>query len=198
MTQELRDRPRHQLVVTTLRSELARRPSGTDPMTAETTMAAANRRAEESLDHMRNMVRSELNSTLDRELTRAFQPLRRPVSDVNSASPRHRVEPPLRRWGGSKRRAANILKHSSAAKATIMLVEDGHSYVLLIENDSTPGDGEPIAPLPRSIADRTGRLGGTVSTMESGGTFTLDARLPAPQSDLGHGEESPSLEEGNA
>jgi two-component system, NarL family, sensor histidine kinase DesK len=81
--------------------------------------------------------------------------------------------------------ATNILRHSRARHCTVTLRHTHDAVHLAITNDGVPpADSAPASRPGTGLANLTARTrehGGTLTTHTRHGTFTLTARIPAPQ-----------------
>ncbi|WP_435111587.1 sensor histidine kinase [Nocardiopsis synnemataformans] len=168
-------------VKSSLASELVQRGHGER---AATEITAVRKLAEEAGTEVRRVVRGELRTTWDDELSGARSLLR-------SAGVRCTVtgDPVPQRCAEAlawvvREGVTNLLRHASATQVTIATANEDAEVHLTIAND---GAGPPCSAQDgegtglRAMSERLHALGGRVTARRDGDWFLLDAALPLPK-----------------
>ncbi|MFD3686321.1 sensor histidine kinase [Nocardiopsis sp. NPDC058631] len=171
-------------VKSSLASELVRR--GRDEQAAAE-ITEVRRLAEEAGTEVRHVVRGELRTTWDGEISGAR-------SLLASAGIRFTVtgDPVPERCGQAlawvvREGVTNLLRHSSATRVTLATANEDAEVLLTIANDGAGSAGSAQAGAGtglRSMSERIGALGGRLSTRRDGDWFLLDATIPLMEEEI--------------
>ncbi|MEU6716161.1 histidine kinase [Nonomuraea sp. NPDC046802] len=170
-------------VKSSLASELVSR--GHDVRAAEE-ISGIRSLAEEAGTEVRQVVRGELRTTWEGELSGAR-------SLLKSAGIRCTVtgDPVPERYAQAlawvvREGVTNLLRHSAATQVTIATADEDTEVILTIANDGA-GPAEAGADATgmglRSMSERIRALGGSLTTRRDGDWFLLDATIPLPKED---------------
>lgn len=169
-------------VKSSLASELVRR--GHDER-ASAEIIQVRRLAEEAGVEVRHVVRGELRTTWDDEVSGARSLLasagiRCTVSGDPVPQEHEQALARVVREG-----VTNVLRHSEATRVTLAVADEDGEVLLTIANDGagpTLGDTGEGTGL-RAMSERIGALGGRLTTRRDGDWFLLEAALPLPKGD---------------
>ncbi|MEU4385831.1 histidine kinase [Promicromonospora sp. NPDC023805] len=200
---DLHDIQGHHLQVIALKSELAARLAEADPARAAATMREVQQLAGDALRETRALVQGYRRTTLDAEIANASKVLAAAgvevLADVDGDLAVALPQGPRSLLGLVVREATtNLLRHSRATRAAIVLVPDGAGARLVIDNDgvrpsevdSRPsvlgggsavlgggsaggGDGTGLV----SLAERLDAVGGHLSWTAEGDRFVVTATV---------------------
>lgn len=184
---DLHDIQGHHLQVIALKSELAARLAEADPARAAEQMREVQQLAGDALRETRALVQGYRRTTLDAEIANASKVLAAAGVDVRAdvdadlASALPQV--PRGLLGLVVREATtNLLRHSRATRAAIVLVPDGAGARLVIDNDGArpvgPGDGSAGGEGAAGTYG-AGRASGTGGSGDGTGLMSLAERLDA-------------------
>ncbi|MEU4363426.1 histidine kinase [Promicromonospora sp. NPDC023987] len=175
---DLHDIQGHHLQVIALKSELAARLAEADPARAAATMREVQQLAGDALRETRALVQGYRRTTLDAEIANASKVLTAAGvevrADVDTGLAAALPEAPRSLLGLVVREATtNLLRHSRATRAAIVLLPDGAGARLVIDNDGArparPGDD----------AHRGGGPGRASGASDGTGLVSLAERLDA-------------------
>lgn len=175
---DLHDIQGHHLQVIALKSELAARLAEADPARAAATMREVQQLAGDALRETRALVQGYRRTTLDAEIANASKVLAAAgvevLADVDADLAASLPQGPRSLLGLVVREATtNLLRHSRATRASMVLVPDGAGARLVIDNDGVrpaEPDGGP-AGLDGGSAGLDGE-----STGPGGGSTGLGTR----------------------
>ncbi|MFD6138507.1 sensor histidine kinase [Promicromonospora sp. NPDC060271] len=193
---DLHDIQGHHLQVIALKSELAARLAEADPARAAATMREVQQLAGDALRETRALVQGYRRTTLDAEIANASKVLAAAgvevLADVDAGLAASLPQGPRSLLGLVVREATtNLLRHSRATRAALVLVPDGAGARLVIDNDgvrpaglgSGPaglgsgsaggGDGTGLV----SLAERLDAVGGHLSWTSEGDRFVVTATV---------------------
>lgn len=178
---ELHDVQGHHLQVIALKAQLAARLAGSDPERAAGEMREVAGLAADALRDTRAVVRGYRGTSLEREVANAARVLESAGIRVRSSVEAvDGGDDGVRGLLGLVVREAttNVLRHSRAGEVEIALRPEGDGVRLRVANDGADpaggGDGTGL----RSLAERVGTAGGTLTWDDTGGRFTVTAVLP--------------------
>ncbi len=182
---DLHDVQGQHLQVIALQSELATRLAPTDPNAAATQMREVHEHARTALAQTRDVVQGYRRTPLVDELANATRVLEAAGIDGRlehgTTTDAATVGEPGRQLLGLVVREAttNILRHSNARRARLVLDVDGHDTRLQVDNDGAddPPDHAPGTGLT-GLADRLADAGGQLHWDRADGWFTVTARVP--------------------
>lgn len=172
-------------VKSSLASELVHR--GHDERAASE-ITEVQRLAEEAGTEVRQVVRGELRTTWDGEVSGARSLLE--SAGIRCTVTGDRVPERCAQALGwvVREGVTNVLRHSAAKRVTLATAHEGGEVLLTIANDGASpagsaqfGEGTGL----RSMSERIRALGGHVSTRRDGDWFLLDATTPVPKGDPG-------------
>ncbi|MFI2363826.1 sensor histidine kinase [Promicromonospora sp. NPDC019610] len=192
---DLHDIQGHHLQVIALKSELAARLAEADPARAAEQMREVQQLAGDALRETRALVQGYRRTTLDAEIANASRVLAaagvQVHADVDAGLAAGLPQAPRSLLGLVVREATtNVLRHSSATRAAIVLVPDDAGARLVIDNDGarpaasgdgtagagavgTTGDGTGLA----SLAERLDAVGGRLSWVSDDDRFVVTATV---------------------
>ncbi|MFC4627108.1 sensor histidine kinase [Promicromonospora alba] len=200
---DLHDIQGHHLQVIALKSELAARLAEADPARAAATMREVQQLAGDALRETRSLVQGYRRTTLDAEIANASKVLTAAgvevLADVDADLAASLPQGPRSLLGLVVREATtNLLRHSRATRAAMVLVPDGAGARLLIDNDGVRpaeldggqvgldggpaglgsgsaggGDGTGLV----SLAERLDAVGGHLSWTSEGDRFVVTATV---------------------
>lgn len=186
---DLHDIQGHHLQVIALKSELAARLAEADPARAAEQMREVQQLAGDALRETRALVQGYRRTTLDAEIANASKVLAAAGvevrADVDADLAADLPEAPRALLGLVVREATtNLLRHSRATRAAIVLRPDGAGARLTIDNDGArparPGD-EPAGSGDGtglvSLAERLHAVGGHLSWDGDGDRFVVTATV---------------------
>ena len=183
---DLHDIQGHHLQVIALKSELAARLAEADPARAAAQMREVQQLAGDALRETRALVQGYRRTTLDAEIANASRVLAAAGvevrADVDAGLAASLPQAPRSLLGLVVREATtNVLRHSRATRAAIVLLPDDAGARLVIDNDGArpPGSGNGT---PDGTGDGAGggRGAGAVGTAGDGtGLVSLAERLDA-------------------
>ncbi len=168
-------------VKSSLASELVRRGHGER---AATEITAVRRLAEEAGTEVRRVVRGELRTTWDDELSGARSLLRSAgIRCTVTGDPVPQQCAEALAWV-VREGVTNLLRHASATRVTVAIASEDAEVHLTIANDGagpprSARDGEGTGL--RAMSERLHALGGHVTARRDGDWFLLDAALPLPK-----------------
>ena len=188
---DLHDIQGHHLQVIALKSELAARLAEADPARAAATMREVQQLAGDALRETRALVQGYRRTTLDAEIANASKVLAAAgvevLADVDADLAASLPQGPRSLLGLVVREATtNLLRHSRATRAAMVLVPDGAGARLVIDNDGVRpaeldggsaggGDGTGLV----SLAERLDAVGGHLSWTSEGDRFVVTATVTA-------------------
>jgi two-component system, NarL family, sensor histidine kinase DesK len=181
ISRDMHDLLGHSLSLIALKSELARKLLGRDPVTAEGELRDITSVARSSLKEARAAVRGMRTATLASELDRAREALETAgiEVEVRTTGPLPAgVEAVL--GFAAREGATNVVRHSGAARCEIVVRRVGDSAELELRDDgvgaeSASGQGSGL----RGLAERMAEAGGALEAGPAdGGGFRLLARVP--------------------
>ncbi|WP_125778053.1 sensor histidine kinase [Antribacter gilvus] len=184
---DLHDIQGHHLQVIALKSELAARLSEADPARAADQMREVQQLAGDALRETRALVQGYRRTTLDAEIANASKVLAAAGvdvhADVDPALAASLPQAPRSLLGLVVREATtNVLRHSRATRAAIVLLPDDAGARLVIDNDGAragwPGD-DPAGPDETGSPGETRNPGTTGSPGDGTGLASLAERLAA-------------------
>ncbi|MEW9551110.1 sensor histidine kinase [Nonomuraea sp. NPDC050783] len=183
---DLHDIQGHHLQVIALKSELAARLAGSDPVRAAAEMRQVQGLATDALRDTRAVVQGYRRTTLEGELANAAKVLRAAGIDAVLAAGRAGEGLPedVRHVLGLVVREAttNVLRHSRARRAEVSCEVAGGVVRLRVSNDGAPAVPEPGGGTGlRGLAERVAGAGGTLSWGQAGDRFTVTAAVPVPE-----------------
>lgn len=200
---DLHDIQGHHLQVIALKSELAARLAEADPARAAEQMREVQQLAGDALRETRALVQGYRRTTLDAEIANASKVLAAAgvevLADVDTDLAASLPQGPRSLLGLVVREATtNLLRHSRATRAAMVLVPDGAGARLLIDNDGVRpaeldggqvgldggpaglgsgsaggGDGTGLV----SLAERLDAVGGHLSWTSEGDRFVVTATV---------------------
>jgi two-component system sensor histidine kinase DesK len=191
---DLHDIQGHHLQVIALKSELAARLAEVDPAQAAEQMREVQQLAGDALRETRALVQGYRRTTLDAEIANASKVLTAAGvevrTDVDAELAAALPEAPRSLLGLVVREATtNLLRHSRATRATIVLVPEGAGARLVLDNDGAraaepnetaepndsarAGDGTGLV----SLAERLDTIGGHLSWCGDGDRFVVTATV---------------------
>ncbi len=179
---DLHDIQGHHLQVIALKSELAARLAQADPARAAEQMREVQQLAGDALRETRGLVQGYRRTTLDAEIANASKVLAAAGvevrADVDADLAASLPHGPRGLLGLVVREATtNVLRHSSATRAAIVLVPDDAGARLVIDNDGArpagAGDGTGLA----SLAERLDAVGGRLSWVSDDDRFVVTATV---------------------
>ncbi|GAA4688431.1 two-component system, NarL family, sensor histidine kinase DesK [Promicromonospora umidemergens] len=192
---DLHDIQGHHLQVIALKSELAARLAEADPARAAEQIREVQHLAGDALRETRALVQGYRRTTLDAEIANASKVLAAAgvevLADVDTGLAAALPEAPRSLLGLVVREATtNLLRHSRATRAAIVLLPDGTGARLLIDNDGArparpdeearpggrpagAGDGTGLV----SLAERLDAVGGHLSWTGDGDRFVVTATV---------------------
>lgn len=200
---DLHDIQGHHLQVIALKSELAARLAEADPARAAATMREVQQLAGDALRETRALVQGYRRTTLDAEIANASKVLAAAgvevLADVDTDLAASLPQGPRSLLGLVVREATtNLLRHSRATRAAMVLVPDGAGARLVIDNDGVRpaeldggqvgldggpaglgsgsaggGDGTGLV----SLAERLDAVGGHLSWTSEGDRFVVTATV---------------------
>ena len=182
IARDLHDLLGHTLSMITLKSELARKLTKTDPMRAASEMAEVETISRDTLGQVREAVRGYRAKGMAGEIESAKRALKWASvefdmhADVVDLPPRHETALALALREG----VTNIVRHSGATRAKAELKRDplGVTFTLTDDGGGGGAEGNGLA----GIRERVERLDGTFERTYSDGT-TLTVRLPVNEHD---------------
>lgn len=180
---DLHDIQGHHLQVIALKSELAARLAEADPARAAEQMREVQQLAGDALRETRALVQGYRRTTLDAEIANASKVLAAAgvevLADVDADLAASLPQGPRSLLGLVVREATtNLLRHSRATRAEMVLVPDGAGARLVIDNDGVrPAglDGGPTDP----DGGPAGLGGGSAGGSDGTGLVSLAERLDA-------------------
>lgn len=186
---DLHDIQGHHLQVIALKSELAARLAEADPARAAEQMREVQQLAGDALRETRALVQGYRRTTLDAEIANASRVLAAAGvdvrADVDARLAASLPQGPRSLLGLVVREATtNVLRHSRATRAAIVLVPDDAGARLVIDNDGARGaeegdgaagtsDGSGLA----SLAERLDAVGGRLSWTSEDDRFVVTATV---------------------
>ncbi|MCF4120911.1 histidine kinase [Antribacter sp. KLBMP9083] len=186
---DLHDIQGHHLQVIALKSELAARLAEADPTRAAEQMREVQQLAGDALRETRALVQGYRRTTLDAEIANASRVLAAAGvnvrADVDADLAASLTHGPRSLLGLVVREATtNVLRHSRATRAAIVLVPDDAGARLVIDNDGAggtwpgggragTGDGTGLA----SLAERLDAVGGRLSWTSEDDRFVVTATV---------------------
>ncbi|MDQ0425368.1 MULTISPECIES: sensor histidine kinase [Cellulomonas] len=177
---DLHDLQGHHLHVIALKSELAERLLPDRPADAARELADIREAARTAIEDTRAVVHGYRTVTVDAEVRNAAAVLG--SAGIRCAT--HVDAPGLPADVGGvlavavREAATNVLRHSAAQEATIVLVQDqGGGYRLTVTNDRPDPAGEPGTGLV-GLRERLATQRGTVETHRDDDAFTLVVTVP--------------------
>jgi two-component system, NarL family, sensor histidine kinase DesK len=183
LADDLHDILGHALEVVAFKSELAARLQAGDPGRARAEMEEVQAVARRSLSEVRALVRDTRPTDLGTELAGARAVLETAGVDLVLRGDPSGVGPAAGNVLGRVLREAmtNLLRHAEPSRCTIEIeVTDGQARLRVVNDGALPGDvadpGTGLAALGRYLHEHAGRLDARPGP---GGTFRLDAELPA-------------------
>jgi two-component system, NarL family, sensor histidine kinase DesK len=183
LADDLHDILGHALEVVAFKSELAARLQSGDPVRARAEMEEVQAVARRSLTEVRALVRNTRPTDLGTELAGARAVLETAGVDLVLRGDPSGVGPAAGNVLGRVLREAmtNLLRHAEPSRCTIEIeVADGQARLRVVNDGALPGDdadpGTGLAALGRYLHEHAGRLDARPGP---GGTFQLDAELPA-------------------
>ncbi|WP_232306566.1 sensor histidine kinase [Thermobifida cellulosilytica] len=192
----------HSLSGIAVKSELAARLAARDPERAAAEMAEVQQIAREALREVRAAVSGYRSVDLAEELASVRSVLtaagvRTTVTGSAAALPEQSRS--LVAWL-VREGATNVLRHSSARRCDITLVERDRSCVVEVYNDGVrPGRETVFGNGLTGLSERVAAVGGTLSATGTGdGGFLLRAVVPAPGSASPRPAETPEAKGGAA
>ena len=182
IARDLHDLLGHTLSMITLKSELARKLTKTDPVRAASEMAEVETISRDTLDQVRQAVHGYRAKGMAGEIESARRALKwasvdfEMRADVVDLPPRHETALALALREG----VTNIVRHSGATRARAELKRDPHRVTFTLTDDGGGGgaEGSGLA----GIRERVERLDGTFERTYNNGT-TLTVRLPRTEHD---------------
>jgi two-component system sensor histidine kinase DesK len=189
---DLHDIQGHHLQVIALKSELAARLAQADPARAAEQMREVQQLAGDALRETRALVQGYRRTTLDAEIANASKVLAAAGvevrADVDAGLAASLPDAPRSLLGLVVREATtNVLRHSRATRAAIVLVPDDAGARLVIDNDGArparPGDGPGRTGRAgdgtglASLAERLGAVGGRLSWDGDDDRFVVTATV---------------------
>jgi two-component system sensor histidine kinase DesK len=189
---DLHDIQGHHLQVIALKSELAARLAEADPARAAEQMREVQQVAGDALRETRALVQGYRRTTLDGEIANASKVLAAAGvevrADVDAGLAASLPHGPRSLLGLVVREATtNVLRHSHATRAAIVLVPDAAGARLVIDNDGAgparPGDGAEGAAVAgdgtglASLAERLDAVGGRLSWASDDDRFVVTATV---------------------
>lgn len=196
---DLHDIQGHHLQVIALKSELAARLAEADPARAAEQMREVQQLAGDALRETRALVQGYRRTTLDAEIANASKVLAAAGvevrADVDADLATTLPEAPRSLLGLVVREATtNLLRHSRATRAAIVLVPDGAGARLVIDNDGArPAEPDAASTAPGagpagaggagdgtglvSLAERLDAVGGRLSWADDGDRFVVTATV---------------------
>ncbi|MFD2795625.1 sensor histidine kinase [Promicromonospora vindobonensis] len=190
---DLHDIQGHHLQVIALKSELAARLAEADPARAAEQMREVQQLAGDALRETRALVQGYRRTTLDAEIANASKVLAAAGVEVRADVDADRAaslpEGPRALLGLVVREATtNLLRHSRATRAAIVLLPDGAGARLTIDNDGArpapPDDGRGGGPAAAddgtglaSLAERLDAVGGRLSWDTDDDRFVVTATV---------------------
>ncbi len=187
---DLHDIQGHHLQVIALKSELATRLAASDAAAAAAHMTEVGDHARQALADTRSVVQGYRKAPLGGELTNATRVLAaagidgRLDKDAQGAA--DDVGEPARHLLGLVVREAttNVLRHSHADQARIVLSVEGDTAQLEVRNNGATATGEAASRGGTglgALADRLRAAGGALEWEHEDDWFTVTARIPAVQ-----------------
>jgi two-component system sensor histidine kinase DesK len=185
ISRDMHDLVGHNLSLIALKSELARKLLGRDPVAAEGEIRDIASVARSSLSEARAAVRGMRSASLASELDRAREMLEAAgiEVEVRTTGPLPaKVETVL--GFAAREGATNVVRHSGAARCEILARRVGGSAELELRDDgvgrtSASGQGSGL----RGLAERMAEAGGELEAGPAdGGGFRLLARVPITRS----------------
>lgn len=193
---DLHDIQGHHLQVIALKSELAARLAEAYPARAAEQMREVQQLAGDALRETRSLVQGYRRTTLDAEIANASKVLAAAgvevLADVDADLAASLPQGPRSLLGLVVREATtNLLRHSRATRAALVLVPDGAGARLVIDNDGVGpvepdggpaglgsgsaggGDGTGLV----SLAERLDAVGGHLSWTSEGDRFVVTATV---------------------
>jgi len=184
---DLHDIQGHHLQVIALKSELAARLAEADPARAAEQMREVQQLAGDALRETRGLVQGYRRTTLDAEIANASRVLAAAGvavrADVDADLAASLPQAPRSLLGLVVREATtNVLRHSRATRAAIVLLPDDAGARLVIDNDGarparsgngTPSDGTGLV----SLAERLDAVGGRLSWASDDDRFVVTATV---------------------
>ena len=182
IARDLHDLLGHTLSMITLKSELARKLTKTDPMRAASEMAEVETISRDTLSQVREAVRGYRAKGMAGEIESAKRALKWASvefdmhADVLDLPPRHETALALALREG----VTNIVRHSGATRARAELKRDPDRVTFTLTDDGCGGgvEGSGLA----GIRERVERLDGIFERTYNDGT-TLTVRLPLNEHD---------------
>ncbi|WP_369372329.1 sensor histidine kinase [Promicromonospora sp. Populi] len=194
---DLHDIQGHHLQVIALKSELAARLAEADPARAAEQMREVQQLAGDALRETRALVQGYRRTTLDAEIANASKVLAAAgvavEADVDAGLAASLPDAPRSLLGLVVREATtNVLRHSRATRATIVLLPDDAGARLMISNDGAQaarggagstgagdgpggtGDGTGLV----SLAERLDAIGGRLAWTNDDDRFAVTATVP--------------------
>ncbi|MEV0952285.1 histidine kinase [Promicromonospora sp. NPDC050249] len=176
---DLHDIQGHHLQVIALKSELAARLAEADPARAAEQMREVQQLAGDALRETRALVQGYRRTTLDAEIANASKVLAAAgvevLADVDADLAASLTQGPRSLLGLVVREATtNLLRHSRATRASMVLVPDGAGARLVIDND-----GVRPADLGDLDGGSAGLGGGSAGGGDGTGLMSLAERLDA-------------------
>jgi two-component system sensor histidine kinase DesK len=185
---DLHDIQGHHLQVIALKSELAARLAEADPARAAEQMREVQQLAGDALRETRALVQGYRRTTLDAEIANASKVLTAAGvevhADVDADLAVALPDGPRGLLGLVVREATtNLLRHSRATRATMVLVPDGAGAQLVIENDGarpagpkgTTGTGDGTGLV--SLSERLDAIGGRLTWTHDDDRFVVTATV---------------------
>jgi len=179
LANDLHDLQGHHLQVIALQLELAEKMLARDPAAAIEQVRLARASVDEARRGTRELATRFRGVPLPDELANAADLLRAAGLRVDVDIAPDAAEAPADVLGPVIRECTtNVLKHGGGVSASLSLLRDDETWELAIANDA------PAAPRVGGsgldgIAERVGRVDGSVDAAHSGDRFTVTVRVPA-------------------
>jgi two-component system sensor histidine kinase DesK len=179
IARDLHDLLGHTLSVITLKSELASRLAAADPVRAEQEMAEVSQVSRQALREVREAVRGYRSRGLTGELAVAKEMLG--AADVTFDYLAAGVDLTPAQEGtlalALREAVTNVVRHASATRCTVRLVEEAREVRLEVEDDGH-GKQAPDGAGLAGMRERAEALGGSLTLESSGHGVRLVLRLP--------------------